>query len=126
ALFQTWFDDLPPLVPVHEDDPRPGPVSDSEGVAPAIAVDAAEAHLHQWRLRQRALHEHAWPDDRALSIMMSRTDARSVSLATIAVGEDAIAFLYHDLTDRQSAGEVPLVTTERTASSLVLPRGRGR
>jgi hypothetical protein len=56
------------------------------------------AETDPWRAQDR-LHAHAWPDRRHLSVMMSRTDARTVSRTVIVMDGDMAAMRYTPIID---------------------------
>jgi hypothetical protein len=71
-----------------------------------------------WRAQDR-LHAHAWPDRRHLSVLMSRTSARTVSRTAIVMDSDQATITYAPILDgwsgpaieaRLSRMRIPLAT----------------
>jgi Transport and Golgi organisation 2 len=46
---------------------------------------------------QDAFHRHSWSDRREVSVLMSRPDARTVSVTTIELYQDRVEMAYHDV-----------------------------
>jgi uncharacterized protein with NRDE domain len=66
-----------------------------------------------WQAQDR-LHQHAWPDRRHLSVLMSRVDACTVSRTEILIARDSSTLRYAAIHDGWPAGiAVPPVTISR-------------
>jgi hypothetical protein len=66
-----------------------------------------------WEAQTR-LHQHAWPDRRHLSVLMSRADACTVSRTEIIVSSDRCTMQYAAILDGWPAGVTPgAVTLDR-------------
>jgi hypothetical protein len=57
---------------------------------------------------QTRFHQHAWPDRRHLSVMMSRVDACTVSQTEVVLTQDRVSFAYRPVVDGW-----PVTTSER-------------
>ena len=64
----------------------------------ALFEDLLRAEPDPWRAQDR-LHAHAWPDRRHLSVMMSRTTARTVSRTVIVMDGDMATMSYAPIID---------------------------
>lgn len=71
---------------------------------------------HAWRAQDR-LHQHAWPDRRDISVMMSRADACTVSRTEILLTHGATEMKYVTIRDGWPAGVAspPLTLAHRRA-----------
>jgi hypothetical protein len=49
-----------------------------------------------WLEAQQSYHHHRWPDQPQLSVDMSRRDARTVSITTVNITQQAVVMRYHD------------------------------
>jgi hypothetical protein len=65
---------------------------------------------------QSRLHQHAWPDRRHLSVMMSRVDACTVSQTEVLLSGSAVSLMYRPVMDGW-----PTVETRRVLSAAVAP-----
>jgi hypothetical protein len=59
-----------------------------------LFVRAMRAAAGRPAAAQDAFHRHQWPGRGALSVLMSRADARTVSITTVEVGEDGLRMEY--------------------------------
>ena len=59
----------------------------------ALFEDLLTQEVDPWRAQDR-LHQHAWPDRRHLSVLMSRATARTVSRTVIVMDRDSAAMSY--------------------------------
>ncbi|NBC10693.1 MAG: hypothetical protein GVY24_03030 [Planctomycetes bacterium] len=59
-----------------------------------------------WPAQQETFHRHRWEDRPALSVCMSRDDARSVSLTVVTVTAGGVSLTYHGAPPDESAEDV--------------------
>jgi hypothetical protein len=71
-------------------------------------------------LAQDHLHQHAWPDRRHLSVLMSRAVARTVSRTVVVVDDERADMTYAPIVDGW-IGPVVSTTIERMAVPLAIP-----
>jgi hypothetical protein len=69
----------------------------------ALFAELLRASAGDWQAQDR-LHQHAWPDRRHLSVLMSRADACTVSRTEIVIGHDRSALRYVAIHDGWPAG----------------------
>lgn len=63
--------------------------------------------------QQDCFHHHAWPDHGELSVVMSRADARTVSITTVTVSEQGVRMQYDDLRQAPSPSRFSLCESSR-------------
>ena len=63
--------------------------------------------LDAWSAQTR-FHQHAWPDRRHISVMMSRVDACTVSQTEVVLARDSVSLTYRPVVDGW-----PVTTTQR-------------
>jgi len=81
----------------------------SRTLASQLTPSARPDHLRQ---SQDHFHHHFWPDQPALSVLMDRPDARTVSITTIEITSIAATMHYQDLlVNQHSSSQLPLHQT---------------
>jgi hypothetical protein len=79
----------------------------------ALFAELLGSSATAWQAQDQ-LHQHAWPDRRHLSVLMSRADACTVSRTAIVLTEDAVELRYAALHDGWPVGiAVPPVRLTR-------------
>jgi hypothetical protein len=73
-------------------------------------VVGANANRHQQVRAQDAFHAHQWPGRASVSVLMSRSDARTVSHTTIEAVESSVTMEYRDLSTGDASAVDGLVT----------------
>lgn len=61
-----------------------------------------------WHAQQDAFHRHRWPGREHVSVLMCRSDARTVSRTEIELNDERVRCSYFDLTSREKASRVHL------------------
>jgi hypothetical protein len=81
-----------------------------EATRTALFHELLERHPDPWRAQDH-LHQHAWPDRRHLSVLMTRSDACTVSRTVVVMDDETAALSYAPVVDGWIG---PTVTTAVT------------
>jgi hypothetical protein len=89
-----------------------------DGPRRALLAELLRTEPEPWAAQAR-FHQHAWPDRRHLSVMMSRVNACTVSCTEITMSRTALTMTYRPIVDGWPAGvtvrHLPIFQRSRAA-----------